>query len=1430
APAAQALDGPILSADLNWLLRPTGMRRQDQPTPPAPVSPSSSPPSGPISPPAPLNPQGQVTPWGVQAVGAPTYWAALGASGRGAGVRVAVLDTGLDVGHPDLPAPIIGRNYDPARSASNISDHSGHGTHVAGTILARDNGIGVVGVAPLASLLVYRVCYVISNQTACPQSAIISALGAATNDGAKVFNLSLGGAGGSADDPMCEAVMHATGDHRVVVVSAGNDALIGNPVNYPAACPFAVSVAALNVNLTRADFSTFNDFVDIAAPGVSVFSTYPRALWSPGYDDLQGTSMAAPHVAGVAALLMGHFGHHPRPNPTRFAMLNGALDLGPTGRDDFFGSGLVRSAESAGFRAQRSDVNIERTRFEVLDVNRDYLNLASGDFAQTTVNSPVTNNWGDVVAFATGSQLHRPLEQQPYRTDVSGVFIMEAGEPKDSPDHRIARNGPVLLMGGNDDRLADWTNDYGQPLATSANEVIILGLADGTDRLSQRDVLLGVFLRLAPSAEGGRDGFPHDANGPWWDNYAHRGLVRIRLDTRFYEPGLDGRRETVVMTGDSVPPSTPGDPEQRRLLLLDTGTARMNNRGHVIYVGEFGDPMTRPYTSDMISSPLYGRGLFYNKGQARQNTLLAVAQQTPPTPGDGAPLWIGDRSAQFNAPAFNDRGDIALNTRGQYPDGTSANAVWFGRRLSSSPVRYQWTRVAAANTPVPTEPGDELWGEHRVFAFSNDSSQAQLDASGRVLFDAWIRIGEQNSATYRATYTWTPEGGLRRLYRSGWLTELYPPAPGFPAIADARIALGDWPSLSWSGSWLQNSVAGTAAIAPLLILGERPQEMSSTASGVFVGEERLDRLVTWLPAGQVPLNQVPYGAAARWPGIPPQSWGLLGAPYTLNALGQVSYLGYFDTRPDNQYQIDLTAWFTTNARGQPVNITPPVALSTSGIFGLPPYAHEVSYFQNNLADIRGNGEDGRPRMVNNRGQVIGTVTMSDVETPPVPGTSVPGSHYVLRTTVDGDTPDGIRCSIISVSTDDTLRFEPEAEPPFGGANPAINAVLEPGEEVRVRFAFSSVGTFNFTNAVARIVPDSPGVKIWRLADPRPPAVQPGQVVMPVGDIRVIAPVFLPETFWLSLPADAVCGEPVRLRVRIECDQGSFEMPVDIPTGQRFLLARTTESRSGPMVFGGWTSSGDDDQNFVPRVTRFTLANFTPDLAAPGSTVLVEDVNVRFGNTAFDGICWSGVAGLSAGRLGNLRINLVHPDGTIVRLLDRPGFSGNEVGRSARTGLCNMTFDDSAQTVYNTFADVWSLTPLTGSWKPADALSTLIGRPVNGPWQLEIQDDSGMLTGRLRDVSLIIRTSTSVCGQVACGPADIANTDGQAASAGGGPDGAVDNGDFTAFFVSFFADPADPARLDADIATTDGDPGADGAVDNGDFSAFFIAFFGGGCGQ
>ncbi|MFN8745118.1 MAG: proprotein convertase P-domain-containing protein, partial [Phycisphaerales bacterium] len=422
------------------------------------------------------------------------------------------------------------------------------------------------------------------------------------------------------------------------------------------------------------------------------------------------------------------------------------------------------------------------------------------------------------------------------------------------------------------------------------------------------------------------------------------------------------------------------------------------------------------------------------------------------------------------------------------------------------------------------------------------------------------------------------------------------------------------------------------------------------------------------------------------------------------------------------------------------------------------------------------------------------------------------------------------CSIISVSTDDTLRFEPEAEPPFGGANPAINAVLEPGEEVRVRFAFSSVGTFNFTNAVARIVPDSPGVKIWRLADPRPPAVQPGQVVMPVGDIRVIAPVFLPETFWLSLPADAVCGEPVRLRVRIECDQGSFEMPVDIPTGQRFLLARTTESRSGPMVFGGWTSSGDDDQNFVPRVTRFTLANFTPDLAAPGSTVLVEDVNVRFGNTAFDGICWSGVAGLSAGRLGNLRINLVHPDGTIVRLLDRPGFSGNEVGRSARTGLCNMTFDDSAQTVYNTFADVWSLTPLTGSWKPADALSTLIGRPVNGPWQLEIQDDSGMLTGRLRDVSLIIRTSTSVCGQVACGPADIANTDGQAASAGGGPDGAVDNGDFTAFFVSFFADPADPARLDADIATTDGDPGADGAVDNGDFSAFFIAFFGGGCGQ
>ncbi len=1420
-PAKPGNKGPLISVELNWLFEIDRARRQGGPATP--------PPSGPIAPPAIADSTRQVTPWGIQAIGAPTFWAALGDRGRGAGVRVAVFDSGLDVGHPDLPMPFIGRNYDPAVSASNITDQDGHGTHVAGTILARDNTIGVVGVAPLASLLVYRVCYFIDARNSCPVSAIIDALDDAVADGAKVFNLSLGGPGGSVDDPLCIAIAQAAGDHRVVAVSAGNDAQRGNPINYPAACPGAISVAAIDRDLRRASFSTFNQHVDLAAPGVAVVSTYPRALWSPGYDDLQGTSMAAPHVAGVAALLMGHFGHHPRPDPTGRALFAGASDLGPTGRDDQFGRGLVNVLESAASRGNRTDVNIESTKFEILDIQRDYINPTGAmGYVQQVVHSPVTNNWGDVVAFAWGQILQGELGQPPVSTAVSGVYMMEAGEPQDSPDRKVSRNGPVLLMGGYADRLEDWVNDFGQALSTSNDQIYVLGLADGTDRLSQRDVLLGVDLRVANFVEGGRDGFPHGADGPWSsNNYQHRGLVRVRLDTRRFEPAFaDGARETVVITGDPIPKTAPSDPAGRRLLTLDMGSTRMNNRGHVIYVGEFGDAMTPPNTSSMVSSPLFGRGLFYNKGQARQNTLIAVALQTPPPATDGAPLWIGDQNAWVSEPALNDSGDVAISTRGQYPDGSSANAVWFGRRLSTSPVRYQWTRVAGPDMPVPTEPGDELWGEHTMVTPSpGNDGQAALDANGRVLFYASVKVGNSTSENYRATYMWTAEGGLRRLYRLGYSWSLWPAAPGFPAIFDARLDLGSWGNLAWSGNWLHNSVAGTAAISPILLNGELPSGLPNTASGIFAGEERLNRLVTWVPGQGGPIALIPPGSSSIWPGIPEQAVGYMQTPFALNSLGQVSYMAFFDTTDDGSPSPSLYAHFSTNARGQLVNLTPPEEIDTTGIYGLPPYASSATYFQHSFADIRGNGEDGRARQMNNRGQSIGTVDLSDI--PRVPGTWTPSVRYVLRTTVDGDTPDGIRCGITAITTDDSLRFDPAAEPPLGGTNPAINAVADPGEELRVRFAFYSTGTYNFTNALVRIVPDSPGVQIWRLADARPPAAQPGLVVMNIGSIRVINPVSIPEPFWLSIPADAPCGDPVRLRVRVESDQGAFELPLDIPTGQRFLLARRHQATAGQMVFGGLTEATDGQ--LTPRTTRFTLANFTPEISGEGTTVLAEDVKVRFGNIAFDGNCYPALGGLSIGRLGNIRLNLVHPDGTVVRLLDRPGVSGNQVGRSVRTGLCNMTFEDSAQTVYNSFTDSWSLTTLSGSWKPADPLSSLIGKPVTGAWQLEIVDTSGMLTGRLRDVSLVVRTSRSVCGQIACGPADIANTDGLAASSGGGPDGAVDNGDFTAFFGSFFADPSDPVRLDADIATTDGDPGSDGAVDNGDFTAFFSAFFAGGCG-
>ncbi len=226
--------------------------------------------------------------WGVPKMQVPEGWA----HSTGQGATVAVVDTGVHATHPDLGGQII-RGRDCVNDDDDPSDDHGHGTHVAGTIAAlANNGLGGVGVAPQSRVLAVKV---LDQNGSGRTSDIAEGVVYAAEQGAKVINLSLG----SNQDSFAlkEAITRAQRAGALIVAAAGNDGT--REVNYPAGYAGVIAVGASTVQDQRARFSNHGNWVHIAAPGEGILSTAKDG----GYVKMSGTSMAAPHVAGVAALL-----------------------------------------------------------------------------------------------------------------------------------------------------------------------------------------------------------------------------------------------------------------------------------------------------------------------------------------------------------------------------------------------------------------------------------------------------------------------------------------------------------------------------------------------------------------------------------------------------------------------------------------------------------------------------------------------------------------------------------------------------------------------------------------------------------------------------------------------------------------------------------------------------------------------------------------------------------------------------------------------------------------------------------------------------------------------------------------------------------------------------------------------------------------------
>jgi subtilisin family serine protease len=282
-------------------------------------------------------PPAQVEPWGIQKICADIAWNIT----KGAGIKVAVMDTGIDTGHSDLKVAggtnVIG--------GSSYNDDNGHGTHCAGIIAALDNTIGVKGVGPSISLYSIKV---LNKQGSGSYSNFIKGLDWAISNHMQVVSMSFGGT--STTTAFESACSKAKANGIVLVAAAGNS---GGSILYPAAYDSVIAVGATDKSNTIASWSCYGTQLDLVAPGVDIYSTYMGNT----YKTLSGTSMACPHVAGTVALVLAttitdtydkNGNKQWDPTEVQNCLQSTATNLGTAGWDKYTGYGLVDALKAVG--------------------------------------------------------------------------------------------------------------------------------------------------------------------------------------------------------------------------------------------------------------------------------------------------------------------------------------------------------------------------------------------------------------------------------------------------------------------------------------------------------------------------------------------------------------------------------------------------------------------------------------------------------------------------------------------------------------------------------------------------------------------------------------------------------------------------------------------------------------------------------------------------------------------------------------------------------------------------------------------------------------------------------------------------------------------------------------------------------------------------
>jgi len=283
----------------------------------------------------------QTLPSGVQKIRAPEVW---DIGNKGTGIKVAIMDTGIDQTHPDLKV-YGGVSY--VWYTSSYDDDNGHGTHCAGIVAALSNDIGVVGVAPEAYLYAVKV---LDRSGSGYLSDLNYGIEWCISKGMQVISMSFGSSSDSIS--LHQECNKAYNSGIVLVAAAGNSGPGENTIGYPAKYSSVIAVGATDSNDVVASFSSRGPELSVTAPGVSIYSTYEGGI----YATMSGTSMACPHVTGTVALILAKAAH--TPTEVRDILQTTAIDLGSTGWDSAYGYGRIDSYAAVSVSPKPITVNI----------------------------------------------------------------------------------------------------------------------------------------------------------------------------------------------------------------------------------------------------------------------------------------------------------------------------------------------------------------------------------------------------------------------------------------------------------------------------------------------------------------------------------------------------------------------------------------------------------------------------------------------------------------------------------------------------------------------------------------------------------------------------------------------------------------------------------------------------------------------------------------------------------------------------------------------------------------------------------------------------------------------------------------------------------------------------------------------------------------